>query len=230
MPDVLSLGTDEGFSEPSVTGQSNPFPYENLHAVTYRRLAENRLAGLANKTLDYALNQNDVVAAHRAVYSNRQAARHPRLLVAASLGSGQGYANANVPILARASTGTLTDGTGKALASPGDVTRLKGLAIGAIAGLFTFPPGAGRGNDVFVQWLTAGDTDLAGTVTYLVRTTDANNWIGIARQAATNLRVQRNVAGTPATERDITILSTTPTTGNALGIRLSGTSAQVFLN
>jgi len=227
---LTTLGTDEGFLEPSLPGQSNPAPFENLHADIYRRLDMNRRAGLSNRTLDWAPTQNDVVNGHRNVYTTRQASRNPRLLAAFQPGAGAAYTLAAVPMDGRKATGTILDSTGKAIASPGDLSRGPVGAMSSAAGLVSLDLGTGRSNGIFCQWLTMADTDLGATTQYVARTTDASNYIGLSRQAATNLRVTRNVAGTPATERDITIPTTTPATGNAFGLRLDGTSAQAFLN
>lgn len=224
----MALGTDEGFAEPSVTGESNPFPYTNLFSVPYRRLAKNRMAGLGNKTADFELNHNDIIAAHRGVYTGRQSARNPRLLVAFDPAAGQAYNGATVPANPRGATNTIQDGTGKNVASPGDLTRAMGEAISSAAGLVSVD--AGRANDLFSNFLTLSDTDLAAATRYVTRATDANNYISMFRQAAGTLRVERNVAGAVATERDITIPTTTPATGNAFGLRLSGTTAAVFMN
>jgi hypothetical protein len=226
---TMMLGTDEGFVEPGTPGFSNPFPYENLHAITYRRLAKNRQAGLSNKTVDWEPSQNDIVASHRAVYTTRSGhTRHPRLLAAFNPGAGQALGGAETPVSPRAASASLTDVTGKTLThAGGSLTRSGPLGLSSASSLYIIPVQA---NEIFVQWLTMGDTDLANLSKYITRTTDTGNLIQITRQAATNLRVERVVATVAATERDITVPATTPVTGNALGIRLSGTGAAVFLN
>lgn len=230
---TMTYGTDEGFNEPGTPGFTNPFQYENLLSPPYRRFAKNRRAGLANATLEWEPTQNDILFAHRNVYTSRFQApstRNPRLLAAFHPGGGQSYESSDVPMSIRRATGVILDSTGKAIASPGDLSRGPLGAMSSAAGLVSVNLGTGRSNDIFAQWLTMSDADVTTVTQHVARVTDANNWIGLSRQAATNLRVTRNVAGTPATERDITIPTTTPATGNAFGLRLSGTTAQVFLN
>lgn len=228
----LTLGTDEGYAEPGLPGATNPFPQVNLHAPQYQRLVQNRIAGLSNEASTAAVpNINDVVMGHRSVYAPKRYMGYgtglpSRLLFAYDPAAAVGYTELSA--LPSAATGTVVDVTGKAIATPGNMVQLKGGGLLAAVGLVTAP--VARNNDLFAQWLTYASTDLAATTKYLVRVTDTNNWIGIHRQSATNLRVERNVASVVATERDITIPASTPVNGNAIGIRLSGTSAAVYLN
>lgn len=226
---TMILGTDEGFAEPSLPGQSNPFTLENLQAVPYRRLQKTRRAMLENVTYNVEPQVNDVIRGHRSVYTDRLTARNPRVLAAFHPGAAAAYTGGELPVAIRQATGTILEGTGKAVASPGDLVRTPMGAISSAAGLVSVNLGTGRSNEVAVAWLSANDQD-GTSQKYLARVTDVNNWIGIHRQAAGNLRVERNVASAVATERDIPIPTSTPITGNAFGLRLSGTSASVFLN
>ena len=227
---ILTYGADEGYSEPGVPGATNPFPHQNLHADVYSRLAKNRIAGLSNKTCDFEPSHNDVLYSHRATYTRRfnRDAINPKILGAYDPGLALGYSAAGLSATPRAASGTVLDATGKLFTTPGNLVATKGGAVSSAVGLVLLP--VVKNNEVFAQWLTVGDTDLAAGTKYLVRATDVNNWIGIHRQSATNLRVERDVATVVTTERDITVPATTPATGNALGVRLSGTSASVFLN
>lgn len=84
---------------------------------------------------------------------------------------------------------------------------------------------------MFAQALAIQDPGLTSGNWIAINYTDANNMLRVYRQSATNVRVERVVAGTPTTELDITVVAATdPVAGSALGVRRTGTACSVFLN
>lgn len=227
---AFHIGQDEGFGDVGAYGFTDPFPGITLSHPLYRRLVETRMVALADaaKIQDIGVpTYNDVAYAVRSVYAKTGAlGALPRNLIAAySPGSKFGYAN--ILLSGAAAATTDTDVTGKTITFPSSVNTMAGR-IGA-TGIATVD--ALLANGLIVGFITGiGDPTVASTGILYARRTDTNNWIRISRQAATNLRVEKDVATVITTEADITIPTGEPVTGSAIFLRLEGTSLKVYMN
>lgn len=230
MPDaVLHIGTNEGFTgRPGLTGTDDPFTVLPVSDYRYKRLAETRAAALQGKTLPYQMNWNDVVFAHRMVY-DKATGLGPRLPTnlmfayspAAKLAYSQNYG--------RAQETTDTDVTGKT------ITTAAGQIIGqgrvqVANGVSTAPLAAGTTDNLVWIMLAQGEPAVAAAPIMYARRTDANNWIRFFRQSATNVRIEKDVATTITTERDVTVPATEPIVGSAYAIRINGATCSVYVN
>lgn len=230
MPDaVLHIGTNEGFTgRPGLTGTDDPFQSLPVSEYRYKRLAETRAAALQGKTLPYQMSWNDVVYAYRMVYDKAtgMGSRLPtNLMFAYSPGAKLGY-SANY---GRAQETTDTDVTGKT------ITLAAGQVVGqtrmqAATGVSTAPLAAGTLDNLVWLMLAHGEPAVAAAPIMYARRTDANNWIRFFRQSTTNVRIEKNVASTTTTERDVTVPSTEPIVGSAYAIRINGTICSVYVN
>lgn len=227
---MFHLGQDEGFADAGAYGLSDPFPGVTLTHPMYRRLVETRMVALADaaRIQDIGVpSWNDVIYGVRNVYAKTPALGVlPRNLIAAySPSSKFGYANIGVSGAAAAVADT--DVTGKTITFPSSVNT----AVGRIGATGVATVDALLANGLIVGFITGiGDPTVANSGLLYVRRTDTNNWIRISRQAATNLRVEKDVATVVTTEADVTIPTTEPVTGSAIFLRLEGTSLKVYMN
>jgi hypothetical protein len=233
---TLDLGTVEGYNDAGDVGFTDPFPTMDLTQQIYRNLVETRICALANaaRIQDVGVpTWNDVLFGYRSVYAKARSLGTiaPHLLAAFSGSSLAGYANKNSYGAAAATT--FTDVTGKTVTSASAVTTPAGL-IGnaAAASTLTIPLAAGTLKNYCVGGLVPfGDPAVPNTNYIYAKRTDANNGIRVSRQSATNVRLERNVAGTPATEADITVPTTEQVSGSAIFLRLNQDDTYgVFMN
>lgn len=224
---TLQLGTDEAYTDAGNVGFNDPFPLIALTHQQYRNLVETRMAAMANVPNIQAIGVptwNDVVFQFRSVYAKAQSlgAAPPNLLAAYSPMAAFGYAQGNSTGVAGATTAT--DVTGKTV-------TLSNAAINTPAGLLgsttaattlSIDLGAGNSNGICVGMLVgAGDPTIGNSPTLMARRTDANNWLRVWRQSATNVRFDKDVASATTTEADMTVPSTEPVTGSAIFLRLN---------
>lgn len=222
---VLAIGNDQNFTRPSDVGNNDPFPGFDHTRNAVRRLAENRIAGVANKTIDFEPTWNDVLFAHRAVFdseftkpSKLFAALDPSRYIGLSqeLSAAQGTAFVDARAGVTWTFSANANGVAEAF-----VPTANGQVVVASAGA----------DNIFAQTLAVQDPGLTAGNWIAINYTDANNHLRVYRQSATNVRVERVVSGTPTTELDTTVVAATdPVAGSALGIRRTGTACSVFLN
>lgn len=228
----LLYGTDEGYAEPGLPGQTNPFPFTNILNRSIANLTANRMAGLANQSADYLPSWNDIMYAYRMVYTNRSfgtpGSSPKKLLSAFSPDAMMGYSLQDF-------YGGYTPGpngidvTGKVITFPGNQNPIKSVDVQSTPGLTTIP--IGSGNNIFVQMLTATSGDSTALPKLATKVTDANNYLRLAVISSTTLRLDRLVAGVGTTEQDFTLSAGTfNRSGNAIGIRIEGANVGVFLN
>lgn len=224
---VLAIGNPQGVVSPGVPGATDAFPGQDFTTLAIRRLTENRMAGLSNKTLDFKPSWNDVLYSQRSVYDNAFP-KAPQLFDALSAARLLGNL-ADVPTqLAQGTAFTGSRGgktwTFSANANANDggfIPTANGQVVVASVGV----------DNVFLNALGLSDPGLTAGNWMAVKYTDANNMLRVLRQSATNVRVERVVAGTPTTELDTTIVAATdPISSSALGIRINGTVCAVFIN
>lgn len=223
---VMQMGNPQGYVRPGTPGSTNSFPYLDISTAAMRRLAHTRRALLSNKTLDYAPSDNDNLFNHRSVYDS-EFPKNPVLF---------GALNANQLLGRVADIGT-QGAQGTAFVDSKGVTWTFSANANNVGGVFV--PTA---NGQVVVNSVAADNMAALALQHSDPGNTALNWIAINynttaemlrvfRQSATNVRVERVVASTPATEADITVVAATDPVGtSALGIRRNGTTCTVFLN
>jgi hypothetical protein len=226
----------EGYSDAGDVGFTDPFPSVDLSQQMFRNLVETRICALANaaRIQDVGVpTWNDVLFGVRSVYARtRSLGTLPPTLLAAFSPMGQfGYANKNS--LGVAAATTATDVTGKTVTMTSAVNTALGLVgpSGASSTL-TIPLAAGTLKGYCVGGIVpVGDPAVPDTNYLYAKRTDANNGIRLSRQSATNVRLERNVSGTPSTEADITVPSTEMVAGAAMFLRLNTDDTYgVFLN
>lgn len=223
---TLELGSVEGYTDSGDVGYTDPFPSIDLSQQSFRNLVETRLACMANaaRIQDVGVpTWNDVLFGVRSVYARARGLGTiaPNLLAAFSPASLSGYANRNAYGAAAATS--FTDVTGKTVTTASATPVPSGLVGNASAGsTLTIPLAAGTLKNYCVGGIVPfGDPAVPNTNYIYAKRTDANNSIRVSRQSATNVRLERNVAGTPVTEADMTVPNTEQVSGSAIFLRLN---------
>ena len=223
---TLELGTDEGYSDSGDVGFTDPFPGMPLASQTVRNLVETRKACLANVPTIQAVgvpSWNDCIFGFRAVYAKARSMGTiaPNMLAAYSPSQAFGYASKNAGGTAAATTAT--DITGKTVTTASAVNTDRGLLGNATAGsVLTIPLAAGTLKNYCVGMIVgSGDPSVPNSGSLFAKRTDANNYLRVFRQSATNVRFERNVAGTPVTEADMPVAASEQIMGSAIFLRLN---------
>lgn len=221
---VLLEGTANGHAAAGLVGYQDPFPTEVLSSYSNRRYVETVMATLQGQSLGFKPSWNDVVYAMRLFHAKGTMGAVPaKLLAGYSPSRALGQLNPGQINLAQASNPV--DVVTGATVTMANASVTRGGVDLAAAGIATVPALV---DNVAVIALLSQDPGLYTGPLVHIRRTDANNWIRVSRQSATNIRVEKDVTTTITTELDTTIAATEPTSGGALGIRINGTRCRVF--
>lgn len=224
---ALALGNPQGVVQPGATGAQNVFTGADFSTLSIRRLTKNRMAGLRGTTLDFDPSWNDILYSHRCTYDNAFP-KYNRLYAALESARQLGAA-VDVP-------NSLAQGTAFVDPRTGVTWTFSANANGNVGGFKASAAGqlvvASAGVDnVYVQAQQLTDPGLTVGGWVAVKYASSTEMLRVFRQSATNVRVERVVAGTPTTELDITVVAATdPVSGSALGIRVAGATCTVYLN
>lgn len=233
---TLDLGTVEGYTDSGDVGFTDPFPSVDLSQQSFRNLVETRMCALANvaRIQDVGVpTWNDVLFGIRSVYARARSlgTLPPNLLAAFSGSALAGYASKNT--YGQAANTIFTDVTGKTVTTAAATPTPAGLIGNATAAsTMTIPLAAGTLKNYCVGGLLPmGDPAVPNTNYIYAKRTDANNGIRVSRQSATNVRLERNVSGTPVTEADMAVPTTEQISGSAIFLRLNlDDTYGVFMN
>jgi hypothetical protein len=230
---TLRLGNNEGYNDAGVIGLQDAFPTQPLDTTAIRRLTETRMCALANanKIQDVGVpSWNDVMFAHRRIYAATRSMGGvaPNLLVAYSPAANLGY---DVDGRGAIQGTTETDETGKTVTLPAS-SSWDGARTVSTAQIATVPLAAGTTDNLaWVQLCHIENSVTASIATFMyARYTDANNWLRLSRQSATNVRLEKDVAAVVTTEADFVVSATEPFDGSAYALRINGTLASVYCN
>lgn len=223
---VLLVGTTDGHEASGLVGYQDPFPTEELNSYFNRRYIETVMATLQGGNLGFRPSWNDVVYSYRMAHTKGSMGAQPaKLLAGYSPVRALGQLNPAQINVAQA-TNPVDPVTGATVTmTNANVTR-GGVDLAA-AGVVTVPA---QVDNVAIIALLSQDPGLFTGPLVHIRRTDANNWIRVSRQSATNIRVEKDVATVITTELDTTIAATESITGAAIGVRINGTRCRVFLN
>lgn len=227
----LVLGSEEGLTDSGLPGSTANFPHTSFMNQPYRRLGENRAALLSGVNPSYKPGWNDLMLSHRDMYdcNVRNPNTEGRRFFAWLADSAVSGKNGNHPTSAAAAA-TITDARNarQFTGGPSSVPTKGGIAPSA-AGVWTLANVGATG--VGIQAMPTVPAAVLPGPYVAINVNGTTEMIRLFRQSATNWRIERVVASTPATELDIpTTAAIDPLEGSAYGIRRDGTRCRAFVN
>lgn len=228
----LLIGTTEGHAgvgttaASSAVGFQDPFPYDELLSYPVRRFCETFMAAGQGQTLQFKPSWNDCVNLYRTLFTRGAMGSPPPNLIA-GFSPGRLLGNLNPPAINLAQVSNFVDPVTGATINVANANVNRGSIDLAAVGSTTV---VAQADNLMVVGLISQDPGLFTGPLVTIRRTDGSNYIRAFRQSATNLRVEKNVAGVATTEQDLTVPTAEPISGAAIGIRVNGTNMKVFLN
>ncbi len=238
---VHIIGAEEGTVDTGLYGATASFPSTSFLNGPMRRLGETRMAMLRGQSLDYVPSWNDLLMSHRETYDrNFRGTRAQQILLSprrfafksdALFGKveqklqDQGFAGGSGSLYDQRDPSAIQTASG----GPATGIATSGGVIPSTAGQWSYSLGAA--DRMGAVALLPNDPGLALQAYIAINVTAATDMIRIFRQSATNWRIERVVASTPATELDIaTTAAIDPPGSSAMAIRRDGTRCRAFAN
>lgn len=223
---VLLVGSTDGHTASGLVGYQDPFPTEELNSYYNRRYIETVMATLQGQSLGFRPSWNDIVYSYRMAHTKGSVGAQPPKLIA-GFNPARLLGQQNPAILNTTFAGSYVDPVTGVTITTGTSTNSKGSLDVSVAGVVTVP--AQNDNLAVIALLSQDPALFTGPLLH-IRRTDANNWIRVSRQSATNIRIEKDVATVVTTELDTTVAASEVITGAAIGIRINGTRCRLFLN
>lgn len=229
MPDsTLVIGTNNGHVGTGLVGFQDAIPFEPQSYIM-RRYVETFLATMQGQALGYKPSWNDVLNTYRMLHTRDGMGALPANMIAGYSPAGA-LARTNPQSGTNSYTATKTDNvSGAVLTASSGIRVHKSLGMPSATGVNTV---VAQNDNLAIVASVIGDNVSSQYVGPLVhiRRTDANNWIRVSRQAAGNVRVEKDIASAVTTEADLPVDTTEPLSGAAIGVRINGTRMRVFYN